>query len=117
MDGYAYPARDSMFQCSNYTRIWKILTSYYDKENILVLDGDKFTEDPVPVLQSVETFLDLPAFYSPDHFTYNGRCLLVTASLLTPPCQARKAFLVSSWTDRTTWRGAWEKGRVETTQT
>ena len=49
-----------------------------------MLDGDKFSEDPVPVLQSVERFLDLPAFYSPDHFTYNGRCLLVTASSLTP---------------------------------
>ena len=73
MDGYMYPIRSSLFQCSNYTRIWDILTSYYEKENILLLDGDRFAKDPLPVLQKVETFLELPSFYSEEHFTYNGR--------------------------------------------
>ena len=42
------------------------------KENILVLDGDRFVEDPVLVLRSVERFLHLPPFYSDQHFTFNG---------------------------------------------
>ena len=42
------------------------------QENILVLDGDQFTEDPVSVLQSVERFLHIPSFYTDNHFTYNG---------------------------------------------
>ena len=29
-----YPVRSSLFQCSNYTRIWDILTSYYEKVEI-----------------------------------------------------------------------------------
>ena len=31
MDGYEYPIRKSIFQCSNYSRIWDILTTYYEK--------------------------------------------------------------------------------------
>ena len=42
------------------------------KENILVLDGDRFIEDPVAVLKTVEKFLDIPSFYTAQHFTYNG---------------------------------------------
>ena len=42
------------------------------KENILVLDGDRFVEDPVLVLRSVERFLHLPPFFSDQHFTFNG---------------------------------------------
>ena len=37
-----------------------------------MLDGDKFIEDPVPILQSVEKFLQIPSFYRDHHFTYNG---------------------------------------------
>ena len=37
-----------------------------------MVDGDKFIEDPVPVLQSVEKFLHIPSFYKDQHFTYNG---------------------------------------------
>ena len=78
-----------MFHCSNYTWVWDILTSHYQevpldlsslfllvvvdlKENILVLDGDRFVEDPVLVLRSVERFLDLPPFFSDQHFTFSG---------------------------------------------
>ena len=32
-----YPIRSSLFQCSNYTRIWDILTSYYEKVKIFSL--------------------------------------------------------------------------------
>ena len=42
------------------------------QDNILVLDGDIFTKDPVTVLQSVEKFLQIPSFYTDHHFTYNG---------------------------------------------
>ena len=37
-----------------------------------MVDGDKFIEDPVPVLQGVERFLHIPSFYTDQHFTYNG---------------------------------------------
>ena len=37
-----------------------------------MLDGDKFIEDPVSVLQRVETFLDIPSFFTWRHFTFNG---------------------------------------------
>ena len=37
-----------------------------------MLDGDQFTEDPVPVLQSAERFLGIPSFYREQHFTHNG---------------------------------------------
>ena len=50
----------------------RVQTNLSSQENILVLDGDKFIEDPVPVLRSVERFLNLPAFYSDQHFTFNG---------------------------------------------
>merc|ERR1719422_2420649 len=62
-----------MFHCSNYSKIWDTLTSHYDEENILVLDGDRFVEDPVLVLRSVERFLHLPPFFSDQHFTFNGK--------------------------------------------
>ena len=94
----SFPIRGLMFKNSNYLRIWNQLTSYYDKvsydnvpnkinnvfiilegyyyfisqENILVVDGDKFIEDPVPVLQSVERFLHIPSFFTDQHFTHNG---------------------------------------------
>ena len=86
-----FPIRGSMFKNSNYLQIWNQLTAYYDKvsldeywrgriyphlciyqENILVLDGDKFIEDPVQVLQSVERFLHIPPFFTDQHFTHNG---------------------------------------------
>ena len=37
-----------------------------------MVDGDRFIEDPVPVLQSVERFLHIPSFYTAQHFTHNG---------------------------------------------
>ena len=37
-----------------------------------MLDGDKFIEDPLSVLQNVERFLDLPSFYTDQSFTHNG---------------------------------------------
>ena len=51
-----------------------ILRKFYTlyEENILVLDGDKFIEDPLPVLQDVERFLDIPSFFTDQSFTHNG---------------------------------------------
>ena len=37
-----------------------------------MLDGDKFIEDPLPVLQDVERFLDIPSFFTDQSFTHNG---------------------------------------------
>ena len=48
------------------------MTIYISQENILVVDGDKFIEDPVPVLQRVEKFLEIPSFFTDEHFTHNG---------------------------------------------
>ena len=37
-----------------------------------MLDGDQFIEDPLAVLQSVERFLQIPSFFTDQHFTHNG---------------------------------------------
>ena len=45
------------------------------KEQILLLDGDVFVQEPVKVLKKVERFLELPSFFTEDHFDYTGRYL------------------------------------------
>ena len=65
--------------------LFKSIRATFYQENILVVDGDKFIEDPVPVLQSVERFLQIPSFYTDQHFTHNGnssQCVILLICLL-----------------------------------
>ena len=38
-----------------------------------MLDGDEFREKPVLILQKIEHFLEIPAFFSKKHFDYTAR--------------------------------------------
>ena len=47
------------------------LMEVYSRDQLLILDGEAFIEDPLPSLQRVETFLGVPKFYKRDHFRVN----------------------------------------------
>jgi len=64
--------REAVFLLSNYSLVWEQLTAVYPENQILVLDGDIFVKNPVDVLNKVEKFLDLPTFFTTDHFDYTG---------------------------------------------
>ena len=38
----------------------------------MVVDGDELTEKPVKLLNEVETFLQIPHFFTIDHFDFSG---------------------------------------------
>ena len=60
---------DALFH-SNYTNLYKILADVFPNDNIYIVNGDKLVEDPLPEIKDVEEFLELPPFYSQDHFYY-----------------------------------------------
>merc|ERR1719270_2403509 len=68
-----FELRDKVFHLSNYSRIWSWLTTVFEEDQILVLDGDEFREKPVLILQKIEHFLETPAFFSKKHFDYTAR--------------------------------------------
>ena len=37
-----------------------------------MLDGDVFIEDPVTILNQIEQFLNIPNFFTSDHFDFTG---------------------------------------------
>ncbi|XP_030848388.1 heparan sulfate glucosamine 3-O-sulfotransferase 2-like [Strongylocentrotus purpuratus] len=47
------------------------LMEVYSRDQLHILDGEAFIEDPLPSLQRVETFLGVPKFYKRDHFRAN----------------------------------------------
>ena len=42
------------------------------QDQVLLLDGDKFTSNPVKTLNEIEQFLGIPIFFSDDHFDFSG---------------------------------------------
>ena len=44
--------------------------NYFLEEQILVLDGEQFAKNPIPSLQTVETFLGVKSHISHDHFVF-----------------------------------------------
>ena len=43
------------------------------QDQILLLDGDVFVEEPVKVLNEIEEFLGIPSYFTKDHFDFSGR--------------------------------------------
>ena len=43
---------------------------YFPRNQILILDGEQFTRDPIPGLKTVETFLGVQSYITRDHFTF-----------------------------------------------
>jgi len=71
--GQKLTVRQAVYHLSNYSRIWKELTTVYPENQILLLDGDVFIEEPVRILNKIEDFLNLPRFFSEDHFDFSGK--------------------------------------------
>ena len=61
---------EMVFYLSNYTLIYQMISSVFDSKNIMVVNGDKIVTDPLQEIRRVESFLELPEFYHPDHFFY-----------------------------------------------
>merc|ERR1711874_20820 len=65
--------REALMLLSNFSNIWDTFTAIYPKEQILLVDGDLFTENPAVILQEIERFLGLPHFFREDHFVFTGK--------------------------------------------
>ena len=42
------------------------------QDQILILDGDLFTSQPLTILKKVEQFLEVPQFFQANHFDFTG---------------------------------------------
>ena len=49
-----------------------LLKFFFHKEQILLLNGNDFTSDPLTVLRDVETFIGVPKFFKKEHFNFSG---------------------------------------------
>jgi len=56
---------------SCYNKQLKLWLQYFDKDQFLIVDGDRFKEDQVSVLNEVESFLGVEHEISKDKFVYN----------------------------------------------
>ena len=45
----------------------------FHKEQILLLNGNDFTSDPLTVLRDVENFIGVPKFFEKEHFNFSGK--------------------------------------------
>ena len=43
------------------------------QEQILLLDGNRFTKEPVDTLNEIENFLGIQNFFSNSHFDFSGK--------------------------------------------
>ena len=64
------------------------------KEQIMLVDGDVFTEKPAVILQEIEQFLNIPAFFSQDHFVFTGKwfCLQLQWWLIHESVEGKKGY-------------------------
>ena len=49
------------------------IESRYFQNQILLLDGDVFVEEPVKILNKIEEFLGIPHYFTNYHFDFSGR--------------------------------------------
>ena len=62
------------------------------KEQIMLVDGDVFTEKPAVILQEIEQFLNIPAFFSQDHFVFTGKSFGLQWSLIYESDEGKKGY-------------------------
>ncbi|XP_003724549.2 heparan sulfate glucosamine 3-O-sulfotransferase 1 [Strongylocentrotus purpuratus] len=60
-----------LLDTSRYVRYLKQWYRIYPRHQILVLDGEEFTQDPLPSLQRVEEFLGIDRYFDEDKFFFN----------------------------------------------
>ena len=56
----------------NYAQMYTQLTTFFEKEQILWLDGDMFVRNPAKTLNHIEDFLKIPRYFKEDHFEFSG---------------------------------------------
>lgn len=57
---------------SDYATMYEQLHSFYPKDQVLWLDGDEFTENPVKILNQIESFIGIPKYFNENHFDFSG---------------------------------------------
>ena len=55
---------------SNYSLMYQLMEEVFPKENILIVNGDTMIRDPLNEIKMVESFLNLPSFFTEEHFVY-----------------------------------------------
>nr|XP_054750612.1 heparan sulfate glucosamine 3-O-sulfotransferase 1-like [Lytechinus pictus] len=60
-----------LLDSSRYSKYLKQWYSVYPREQILVLDGEEFTQDPLPGLQRVEEFIGIDRYFDDNKFYFN----------------------------------------------
>ena len=104
---------------------WFLLAKVIFQDQVLLLDGDKFTSNPVRTLNEIEQFLGIPIFFSDDHFDFSGAWNLIHhhhpcnikriffSYLYFSVSQERKVIHVLNWTQM---MDAWAATKEEITQ-
>ncbi len=59
-------------QVSRYAENLRRWLKYFPMENILIVNSDDFTRNPVPVLKKIEIFLGLRNYFSESQFVYDA---------------------------------------------
>ena len=60
----------TVMKLTNYTKCYEALAAIFPTENIHLVKGEKLVTDPLQEIKKVEAFLDLPKFFSKNHFYY-----------------------------------------------
>ena len=68
----AIDTRTTFVQTSMYCIHMANWLKNFPRDQILVLDGDRFTKNPYDTMKAVEQFLHLNAYFRHDHFVYNA---------------------------------------------
>ncbi|CAL4141695.1 unnamed protein product, partial [Meganyctiphanes norvegica] len=66
VDPNMYIVKPSMY----YIHMENVL-KFFKRDQILVVDGSQMSKDPLPVLQKLEKFLDIPQWYNEERLYYN----------------------------------------------
>ena len=48
------------------------MVNYSLQDQVLWLDGDEFTKNPVKILNQIEAFIGIPQYFNENHFDFSG---------------------------------------------
>ena len=55
---------------SDYPAQLEMLTQVFPREQVHVIDGEKMVTNPLPEIKKIEQFLEIPSFFSEEHFYF-----------------------------------------------
>ena len=64
-------SEDVVIRTSQYARQLTEWLKYFNRSQVMLIDSEKFKDDPVPILQEVEDFLEVQPALTEEMFTYN----------------------------------------------